>query len=89
MSIAERNASLPSGRSADQRSIVDQVRSKNGAWTVEELATFLSISTKLLYKLIKAGKLNAYRFGTAFRIDGKDAAEYMTAHSTIPPTICG
>ena len=61
----------------DRGTLVEQVRRKKGAWTVEALAAFLEVSPKLLYKLVKTGKLNAYRIGTSIRIDGRDAASYL------------
>jgi excisionase family DNA binding protein len=72
------------GLGTDRGTIVEQVRRKQGAWTVEDLSAFLDVSPKLLYKLVKTGKLNAYRIGTLIRIDGQDAASYLTAHATIP-----
>jgi excisionase family DNA binding protein len=64
--------------------LIEQIRRKKGAWTVEELAAFLEVSPKLLYKLVKGAKMQAYRIGTLIRIDGQDAADYLTAHATIP-----
>jgi excisionase family DNA binding protein len=82
--LTDEIASLTSGSSKDKGTIVEQVRRKQGAWTVEGLAVFLDVSPKLLYKLIKTGKLNAYRVGTLLRIDGQDAGNFLTNHSTIP-----
>jgi len=84
MSLSEGNAGLTPGLGADRGTIIEQVRRKQGAWTVEALAVFLDVSPKLLYKLIKTGKLNAYRVGTLLRIDGQDAGNFLTNHSTIP-----
>jgi excisionase family DNA binding protein len=84
MLIAEKNAGLTLGVVADRGTIIEQVRRKEGAWTVEGLAAFLDVSPKLLYKLIKAGKLNAYRIGTLLRIDGQDAGNFLMHHATIP-----
>jgi excisionase family DNA binding protein len=67
-----------------RESLVEQIRRKKGAWTVEELAAFLGVSEKLLYKLVRGGKMQAYRIGTLIRIDGQHAADFLEAHATIP-----
>jgi excisionase family DNA binding protein len=77
-------ADLALGHGADRGTIVEQVRRKRGAWTVEALSDFLEVSPKLIYKLVKTGKLNAYRIGTSIRIDGQDAANFLALHATIP-----
>ncbi len=64
--------------------LVEQIESKQGAWTVEELASLLQCSPKLIYKLVKTGKLNAYRIGASLRIDGQDAGNFLAQHATIP-----
>lgn len=84
MEIDDNISDAHSGVGADRGTLVEQVRSKKGAWTVEDLSAFLGVSPKLLYKLIKSGKLNAYRIGTSIRIDGRDAASYLEAHATNP-----
>lgn len=66
-------------------SLLEQIESKQGAWTVETLAELLDCSPKLIYKLVTSRKLNAYRVGTLIRIDAKDAADYLRRHATLPP----
>ena len=65
-------------------SLLEQIESKQGAWTVETLAELLDCSPKLIYKLVSSRKLNAYRVGTLIRIDPKDAADYLRGHATLP-----
>jgi excisionase family DNA binding protein len=84
MEIDDKISDAALGLGADRGTIAEQVRRKKGAWTVEALAAYLDVSPKLLYKLVKIGKLNAYRIGTSIRIDGRDAASYLEAHATIP-----
>jgi excisionase family DNA binding protein len=84
MLIPEKAAGLALCPDADRVSIVEQARRKEGAWTVEGLAAFLAVSPKLIYKLVRARKLNAYKIGTLVLIDGRDAANYLEMHATIP-----
>jgi excisionase family DNA binding protein len=64
--------------------LIEQIERKQSALTVDELASLLQCSPKLIYKLIKQGKLNAYRIGTSIRIDGQDAGNFLAQHATIP-----
>jgi excisionase family DNA binding protein len=84
MLIEDGTAGVTLGLGADQGTIIEQVKRKHGAWTVEGLAAFLDVSPKLLYKLIKVGKLNAYKIGTLIRIDGQDVGNYLALHATSP-----
>jgi excisionase family DNA binding protein len=38
-------------------------------YTAEELADILKVNIMTIYRYIKAGKLQAYKFGKEFRID--------------------
>jgi excisionase family DNA binding protein len=40
-------------------------------YTAEELAEILKVNIMTIYRYIKAGKLEAYKFGKEFRIDKK------------------
>ena len=82
--IRDETSHLNTSPNADRGTIVEQVRQKKGAWTAESLAALLEVSPKLIYKLVKTGKLNAYKLGTSIRIDGHDAANYLVLHATIP-----
>jgi excisionase family DNA binding protein len=81
--MMNREPSIASAKTAHE-TLIEQIRRKEGAWTIEGLAAFLEVSPKLLYKLVKGGEIQAYRIGILIRIDGHDAADYLTAHATIP-----
>jgi excisionase family DNA binding protein len=83
MSAFREDAGLTQGKVAKPETLVEQVRKKS-AWTAEALATLLEVSPKLIYKLVKTGKLNAYMLGTSVRIDGQDVADFLVLHATIP-----
>jgi excisionase family DNA binding protein len=65
--------------------LIEQIESKQCAWTVDELASLLQCSPKLLYKLIRRGNLVAYRVGTLLRIDPLEAGRYLRGRTTAPP----
>ena len=46
-------------------------------YLVEELAKKLRVSDMTIYRYIKAGKINAYKIGKAFRISEKDFNEFL------------
>lgn len=81
--MINREPSLASAQT-NHETLIEQIRVKKGAWTVEALAAVLDVSPKSLYKLIKTRKLQAYRIGTSIQIDGQHAAEYLSAHAAIP-----
>jgi excisionase family DNA binding protein len=62
--------------------LIENIESRETAWTVEELATVLSCSPKFIYKIVKQGKLKALRLGTLVRLDGKEVAEYLRPKQT-------
>ncbi len=46
-------------------------------YTAEELAKALQLNIMTIYRYIKAGKLNAYKFGKEFRIDKKEFERFV------------
>jgi excisionase family DNA binding protein len=56
-------------------------------FTVQEVASRLKVSTRLVYKLVETGELLSYRIGTAIRIKQEDLDGYLNGRrSTTPPT---
>ena len=63
-------------------SIIEMIRNKENALTVDELASVMSQSPKTLYKAIKAGRLPAYRIGGSIRLDPHEVAEWLDSRRT-------
>ena len=53
---------------------------KKEFYTAEELATKLGVNIMTIYRYIKAGKLNAFKFGKEFRIDVKEFEDFLNKH---------
>lgn len=49
--------------------------------TVREVADTMRVSTMTVYRLIKAGELEAFRVGAHFRIRYSDLKHYFEAHT--------
>lgn len=60
------------------------VESRSAAWTVEEFAKLLNVSTKFIYGQTSKGLLPSYRLGGMIRLDPAQAAEWLRARSTVP-----
>lgn len=64
-------------------SITDRVRSAENALTAQQVAALLNISPKTVFKLAKAGRMPAFRIGTAVRFCPKKLADYLDRQSLI------
>lgn len=53
------------------------VESRSAAWTVEEFAKLLNVSTKFIYGQTSKGLLPSYRLGGMIRLDPAQAAEWL------------
>jgi excisionase family DNA binding protein len=62
--------------------LIEELERKRSAWTVEEAAALLRCSTKLLYKHVRQGKLQAYRLGTLIRLDSAAIKEWLLFRRT-------
>lgn len=51
-------------------------------YKVTEVASFLSISSSLVYKEVNIGTLHCVRFGRAIRIRKSDLEEFVRRHSS-------
>lgn len=49
-------------------------------YLTEEVAAMLRVSTMTIYRVIKAGKLKAYKFGKDWRIAKNDFEAFLKAH---------
>ncbi len=55
---------------------------KKDFYRAEELAEKLDVNVMTIYRYIKAGKLNAYKFGKEFRIDEKEFTAFLEKSKT-------
>jgi len=51
-------------------------------YTLEEVAKYLRVSERTLFRYIKSGKLRAYRIGQ-WRISGKDLNKFLKTVSNL------
>lgn len=63
--------------------VIADIESSKRALTVRDLAEILSLSEKVLYRLIRQGKLPALRVGTSVRLDPAATAKWIRARVTI------
>ncbi len=62
--------------------LASDVEGFKAALTVRELSRLLSLSEKLIYRLIRQGKLPALRVGTSVRLDPAVTANWIRCHVT-------
>jgi excisionase family DNA binding protein len=69
--------------------LVEQLRSKKKALTVEELADILCIAIRTLYKEVEDDHIPFFRVRTSIRFDPHQIADWlegkMPSHSVSPP----
>ncbi|MBP9773115.1 MAG: helix-turn-helix domain-containing protein [Candidatus Peribacteraceae bacterium] len=53
---------------------------KHEFYLTEEVAEMLRVSNMTVYRCIKAGKLNAHKFGKDWRISKADLEAFLKAH---------
>lgn len=58
-------------------------RTRDGLWTVAEVADHLRVSSMTVYRLIKTGDLPAILVGQSYRIRTSDLDAYLEAASTV------
>ena len=66
--------------SLDVRKLTDlatQVETAGHALNAEELSEFLSVSTLLVYKLARSGRLPSFKVGTCVRFDPRAVAQWL------------
>lgn len=51
-------------------------------YTARELANLLRVNIMTIYRYIKAGKLDAYKFGKEFRIEKKEFVKFLNKNKT-------
>ena len=54
---------------------------KNAVLTVPEVADYLRVTTKTVYKLIGTGELASFRIGRAVRCRRQDVEQFITTQS--------
>jgi len=59
------------------------VNNNNHALIIKEVAKFLNISTQMVYNLIKAGELKAFKIGSTLRVLYSDLIVYIERQKTI------
>jgi excisionase family DNA binding protein len=57
--------------------IIETIENFDHALKVEELANLVNISTKTLYRLIRAGKLPTFRIGGQVRLNPSITASWL------------
>jgi excisionase family DNA binding protein len=50
---------------------------KQEFYTAEELADILKVNIMTIYRYIKAGKMEAYKFGKEFRVEKKEFDNFL------------
>jgi excisionase family DNA binding protein len=63
--------------------LADELERRKNALTVRELALLLSLSEKLIYRLIRQGVLSALRVGTSVRLDPSVTANWIRGRVTV------
>ncbi|MBI4067726.1 helix-turn-helix domain-containing protein [Candidatus Gottesmanbacteria bacterium] len=53
--------------------------------TVREVADIFKLNILTIYDYIRTGKLQAIKFGRAYRIDSSSLEQFIQAHLTSPP----
>jgi excisionase family DNA binding protein len=59
--------------------LVEQLRARKKALTVEELADLLGVAARTLYKEVEDGHVPFFRVRTSIRFDGHQVAEWLEA----------
>jgi len=49
-------------------------------YTAQDLADKLQVNIMTIYRYIKAGKINTYKFGKEFRIEAKEFKAFLEDH---------
>jgi excisionase family DNA binding protein len=62
--------------------IVSTIRSRQTAWSADEIAELIDISKQHIYKLAKAGRMPSHRIGGAVRFDPKELADWWDKKGT-------
>jgi len=58
-------------------SLADRLERIGRALTAKQLAAFFAVSTIIVYKLAKAGRLPSFRIGTCVRFDPRAVANWL------------
>ena len=57
--------------------IAEQIETLKSALTVEQLASFLQVAAKTIYRHTKAGRIPSFKIGNAIRLDPKQIARWL------------
>lgn len=58
-------------------SVIEEIRSYRGAFSVSRLSALIGIAPKTAYRFISNGTLPHFKFGTSIRLDPKVTAEWL------------
>lgn len=58
-------------------SVIEEIRSHRGAFSVSRLSVLIGITPKTAYRFISNGTLPHFKFGTSIRLDPKVTAEWL------------
>jgi excisionase family DNA binding protein len=67
----------------EAETLAAMVRRRRTAWTADELAEVLSLSTKHIYKLAKRGRMPSLRIGGAIRFDPHATAVWLESKASV------
>ena len=66
-------------------SLADVIRSKSRALTVRDVATYLSVSQRQVYKLAAEQCIPCFRIGSSIRFDPAAVASWLRRKMVSPP----
>jgi excisionase family DNA binding protein len=55
-------------------------------WTPEQVADYLQLNRETIYRYIREGRLDAYKFGRHYRIARESVDTFLDGARTRPPT---
>jgi excisionase family DNA binding protein len=61
--------------------IIEQIRERETAFSVLEVAKLLNISSRCIYDHITEGRLPSMRIGSTVRLDPSQVADWLTARA--------
>lgn len=74
--LEDRRASEQTAR-REPLALADRIEMFGRAMTATQLATLLSVSRIIVYKLAKAGRIPSFRVGTCVRFDPRSVANWL------------
>jgi excisionase family DNA binding protein len=73
-------ATLDTSHETEPCTLIDLLKRRRRALTIEELADLTALSRTTIYDAAKSGDLKAMRFGGTMRVDPKRAIDWLVEH---------